>query len=108
MEAHGTAEADLSLRSPGVGHGLEGALAVSCPRRDLLAEHHLLQRQICVAFRPQWKGLLSSTDGSGSVMCALEEKWFYFSITHGTLRSFCEKCLMPLGFVVHFLRDVRC
>ena len=41
MEAHGMAEADLSLRSPGVGHGLEGALAVACPRRDLLAEHHL-------------------------------------------------------------------
>ena len=42
MEAHGTAEVDLSLRSPGVGHGLEEALAVSCPLRDLLAVRHLL------------------------------------------------------------------
>ena len=103
MEAHGTAEVDLSLRSPGVVHGLEEAPAVSCNLRDLLAVRHLLQRRICVAFRLQWKGLLSSTDGSGSVMCALEESWFYFSITHGTLRSFREKRLMRLGFVVHFL-----
>ena len=44
MEAHGMAEADLSLRSPGVGHGLEEALAVSCPLHDLLAVRHLLQR----------------------------------------------------------------
>ena len=42
MEAHGTAEVDLSLRSPEVEHGLEEALAVSCPLRDLLAVRHLL------------------------------------------------------------------
>ena len=76
MEAHGTAEVDLSLRSPGVGHGLEGALAVSCPLCDLLATCHLLQGRICMAFRHQWKGPLSLTDGSGSIICALEEKWF--------------------------------
>ena len=103
MEAHGTAEVDLSLRSPGVGHGLEGALAVPRPLRDLLAEHHLLQRRICVAFRPYWKGLLSSIDGSGSVVCALEENPFCFLISHGILRFSCQRCLMPLGFVVHFL-----
>ena len=73
MEAHGMAEVDLSLRSPGVGYGLEEALAVSCPLRDLLAVLHLLQRRICVALRLPWNGLLSSTDGSRSVMCALEE-----------------------------------
>ena len=103
LEAHGTAEVDLSLRSPEVGHDLEEALAVFCPLRDPLAVRHLLQRRICVAFRLQWKGLLSSTCGSGSVMCALEEYWIYFLITHGTLRSCPEEYLMPLGFVVHFL-----
>ena len=51
MEAHGTAEVDLSLRSPGVVHGLEEAPAVSCNLRDLLAVRHLVQRRICVAFR---------------------------------------------------------
>lgn len=100
MEAHGTAEVNLSLRSPVVGHDLEEALAVSCLLRDPLAVRHLLQRRICVAFRLQWKGFLY---GSGSVMCALEENWFYFLITHGTLRFCPEECLMPLGFVVHFL-----
>lgn len=42
MEAHGTAEVDLSLQSPEAARGLEEALVVSYPLRNLLAERYLL------------------------------------------------------------------
>ena len=70
MEAHGTAEVDPSLRSPGVGRGLEGALAASCPLRDIPEERHLLQNRSSVMFYLICERCISLIGGNGLAICS--------------------------------------
>lgn len=103
MEAHGTAEVDPSLRSRGEGRGLEGALAASCPLRDIPEQRHSLQNRSSVVFYLVCKGCISLIGGNGLAICSLQEDWTLLPRNPGRLRSVGEKYLVPSGFEVQLL-----
>ena len=106
-EARGKTEVGPSLRSRGVGRGLEGALAVSCLLQILLEERHLLQNRSPVASHSLRKEQQRMIEGPGLAVHSLHKDWLLLLRIREMLCSPGEKLLIPADFEVRYLWNVN-